>query len=70
MRPDTLMAVLTVISLLAAITAWTFAWKINHGWAEYTKRLIQETEKMNSDWIDFYHQLLMERKAQEDKGKV
>ena len=65
---ESILATISVVAFLAAITAWSFAWKISRDWAEYTKRLIRETERMNADWADFYRMICEERKLKDDKG--
>lgn len=61
---ESILAAVSVVAFLAAITAWSFAWKINNAWAEYTKKLIEETEKMNADWAEFYRQICEEKKTE------
>lgn len=64
---ESILAAISTLSILAAITAWVLAWKINADWAEYTKKLIRETERMNADWADFYR-MICEKERQKSEG--
>lgn len=66
---ESILAAISTLSILAGITAWAFAWRINNTWAEYTKRLIRETERMNADWADFYRMICEREKEGVGDGK-
>ena len=59
MATETILALLTTISLLAAGTAWVFAWRINQQWSDFTA-------KMNDEWFKLY-QTISEKNATENR---
>lgn len=66
---ESILAAISAMAILGGITAWVFAWKINNEWAEYTKRLIRETERMNADWADFYR-MVCEKEKRSEKSSI
>lgn len=69
---ETMMALLTVISLLAAGTTWVFAWKINNQWSDFIDKQNEDWAKlcqqMNDEWIDFHQKLLEALKDDNDNA--
>jgi hypothetical protein len=54
MANSTLLALLTAVSMLCAISMAAFAWKMNEDWANHC-------DKINKEWAEFY------KKMTEDK---
>ena len=50
MADSTLLALLTVVSMLCAISMAAFAWKMNEDWANHCY-------KINKEWAEFYKTL-------------
>ncbi|MBO6292754.1 MAG: hypothetical protein J6N51_10955 [Selenomonas sp.] len=67
---ETMMALLTVISLLAAGTTWVFAWKINHQWSDFIDKQNEDWAKLctrlNDEWFKLY-QTISEKNATENR---
>ena len=62
METEILLALLTVISLLAAMTTWFFTWKINQQWSDFIDRQNNDWSeictKMTGEWIKLYQKIM------------
>ena len=45
---ESILAAVCVVSLLAAMTAWSFAWKLSRDWQKIASKLINNHEKQKT----------------------
>ena len=58
---ETILAIIAAFAVIASSVNMATAFKINKDWSRFAGRLIDDMDKMNTQWAEFYKQVIEHR---------
>lgn len=66
---ETILAVIAAFAVIASSVNMAMAFKMNEDWSKFAGRLIDDMDKMNTQWAEFYRSLEKYRVYAKDCGQ-